>query len=167
MSKGPAALLAAAVFVAWGAACAHAAPLDLHDQWDQRCKGCHGHAGDFARRWLTVENGHLVGRHHRADLRAFLRNHYLADDLVEPVVQMLTAQATQEPVFKSRCAGCHGAAAEFARRSLAWRNGALHGGSSGKPVSDYLKTHGGLGATEIAPMVDVLTRLRSEVTPAP
>jgi hypothetical protein len=167
MNKRLAALLALAWVCASIATPSRAAPLDLHDQWDQRCKVCHGHAGDFARRWLTVEQGHLVGHHHSANLGAFLRNHYLADDLVEPMMQMLTAQATQEPVFKSRCARCHGVAAEFARRSLDLRNGTLHGRSSGKQVSDYLTSHGGLGAAEIAPMVDVLTRVRNEVTPTP
>lgn len=82
-------------------------------------------------------------------------------------MQLLAAQATQEPVFKSRCTRCHGVAAEFARRSLEWRDGALRGRGSGKPVSDHLTTHGGLDPTEIAPMVDVLTRVRNEVTPDP
>jgi hypothetical protein len=167
VNKRPAALLALALFWASIATPARAAPLDLHEQWDQRCKVCHGHAGDFARRWLTVEEGRLVGHHHRANLGAFLHNHYLADDLVEPMVQMLSAQATREPVFKSRCARCHGAAPEFARGSLEWRNGALYGRSSGQPVSDHLTRHGGLSAAEIAPMVDTLKRVRGEVAPAP
>lgn len=160
-------LLAAGLSCVSVVAAVRAAPLDLHDQWDQRCQACHGHAGDFARRWLTVEQGQLAGHHHRDNLTEFLRNHYLADDLVEPMKEMLTAQAAQAPVFKTRCAQCHGTAAEFARRSLELRNGALYGRSSGKLVSDYLTTHGGLPAAEVAPMVDNLKRVRSEVTPAP
>lgn len=148
-------------------AMANAAPLDLHDYWDQRCSACHGHAGAFARRWLAVEQGHLVGQHHRDNLAEFLRHHYLADDLVEPVMQMLSAQAAQAPTFQDRCAGCHKTAADFARQSLDLRNGVLYGRHSGKPVRDYLATHGGLAPAQIAPMVDTLTRVRREVAPGP
>jgi hypothetical protein len=148
------------------AAATRAAPLDLHEHWDQRCSGCHGHAADFARRWLTVEQGRLEGHHHRDNLAQFLRNHYLADDLVEPVMQMLAAQAAQAPTFKERCAGCHQSAAEFTRGSLELRAGVLYGRKSGKPVRDYLATHGGLSSAEIAPMVETLNRVRREVAPA-
>lgn len=143
-----------------------APPLDLHAQWDQRCQPCHGHAGDFARRWLRVENGQLLGHHHRDRLAGFLHNHYLADDLVEPMMTMLAAQAVQAPVFKERCSSCHGTAAEFARRSLDSRDGVLIGRASGRPVADYLVRHGGLAAAEIAPMVETLRRVLREVTPA-
>lgn len=159
-----AALLGAAVAAAPPA---RAEPLDLHDHWDQRCSGCHGHAGDFARRWLSVEQGRLLGHHHRDDLATFLRNHYLADDLVAPVMAMLAAQAGSDPLFKARCSRCHGSAAEFARQSLEWRDGALFGRASGKTVADYLATHGALAPAERAAMVDTLTRVRREVAPAP
>lgn len=165
MNSKPGALLAAAWLGVSIAAAVHAAPIDLHAQWDQRCVTCHGHAGEFARRWLTVEQGRLVGHHHRENLAGFLRNHYVADDLVEPMMQMLAAQVAQPPVFQARCVQCHGTAAEFARRSLEWRNGLLHGRASGKPVAEFLKAHGGLGADEIAAMVETLGRVRREVTP--
>ncbi len=119
------------------------------------------------RRTLTIEKGRLSGRHHRDDLARFLRNHYLADELVEPVMQMLAAQVAQPPVFKERCARCHDTAAEFARRSLESREGVLYERGSGKPVGDYLATHGGLGAGGIRPMVETLTRMRREVATAP
>lgn len=32
------------------------AEVDLHDYWDQRCSYCHGHSGEFARRFLHVDN---------------------------------------------------------------------------------------------------------------
>lgn len=142
-----------------------AAPLpaqDLHQYWDSRCKSCHGDAGDFARRTLAAENGRLVGRHHRDDLTVFLRQHYLADDLVEPVTRMLLAQATTPPLFQQRCAGCHGTAAEFARGSLTLRDGVLTGKASGRPVADYLRRHGGLQPGEIPTVVATLTRLMAE-----
>ena len=163
----PLAPLAAMLAGAAVAAAAWAAPIDLHDYWDQRCSTCHGHSAEFARRWLTVEQGRLQGNHHRDDLARFLRNHYLADDLVVPVMQMLAAQADQGSVFRDRCARCHGTAAEFARRSLEWRDGALYGRSGGKTVGDALKSHGGLSPAENAQMLDTLTRVRREVAPQP
>lgn len=141
------------------------ASADLHAYWEQRCGACHGHSADFARRWLTVEQGRLKGHHHRDKLAQFLGNHYVADDLVEPVMQMLAAQAVQAPTFKERCASCHGSASTFARQSLEWRDGVLHGTKSGKAVGDYLASHGGLTAAEIPAMVDALTRVRREVAP--
>jgi hypothetical protein len=51
---------------------------DIHAFWDSRCGGCHGHAGDFARRYLKVESGKLVGRHHTDNLRLFLGQHEMS-----------------------------------------------------------------------------------------
>jgi hypothetical protein len=51
---------------------------DIHAFWDSRCGGCHGHAGDFARRYLKVESGKLVGRHHTDNLRLFLGQHEIS-----------------------------------------------------------------------------------------
>lgn len=155
----------AGLFLVVAAAASRAQPIDLHAYWDQRCSECHGHSADFARRSLAVEQGRLTGHHHRDNLAQFLHNHYLADELVEPVMQMLAAQAVQAPVFKARCARCHGTAAEFARGSLEWRGDVLVGRASAKPVRDTLATHGGLEAAEIAPMVDTLARVRREVAP--
>jgi len=162
------ALLTAVLLGAVIAPPAAAAPLDLHEHWDQRCSSCHGHSADFSRRSLTVENGVLAGRHHRGDeLARFLRNHYLTDELVGPVMRMLAGQVGQSPIFRERCARCHDTAAEFARRSLESRDGVLVGRSSGKPVSDTLATHGRLESAEVRPMVDTLTRVRGEVATAP
>ncbi len=152
-------------------ACAAASPttpdgIDLHGYWDQRCSGCHGHAGEFARRFLRVEDGKLLGVHHRTDLDVFLRNHYLNDGLLAPVRAMLVAQVTTPPLFQDKCAGCHGNAADFARKSLTLRDGLLVGTASGRRVADYLSRHGGLGPTEVPVVVDSLTRVRKEVAAA-
>lgn len=136
---------------------------DLHAYWDGRCKDCHGDSGAFARSTLRVEQGRLLGRHHGADLPTFLRNHYLTDELVAPVTAMLTAQATTSPQFKEHCAGCHGTAAEFARKSLVLQGGVLIGQASRKPVADYLRSHGGLPPAEIPAMVKTLQRVLGEV----
>ena len=141
---------------------AQAAP-DLHDYWDTRCRECHGDAAAFARSTLRVEGGRLLGRHHTEGLATFLRQHYLTDDLLAPVMQMLQAQATTAPVFKEKCAGCHGNAATFARESLVMRDGVLVGRASGRAVRDYLQRHGKLTAAQVGPMVATLERVLGEV----
>ncbi|WP_341890587.1 hypothetical protein [Variovorax sp. YR752] len=146
---------------------AAATDRDLHAYWDGRCKDCHGDSGAFARRTLRVEDGRLVGTHHRATLEQFLHNHYLADDLVAPVMQMLQAQAAASPVFKEQCGQCHGSASEFARKSLAMKDGTLTGRASQRPVQDYLRRHGGLAPEQVAPMVKTLERVLGEVGGTP
>jgi mono/diheme cytochrome c family protein len=122
--------------------------------------------GAFARSTLTVDKGRLLGLHRRQELEVFLRNHYLSDELVAPVMAMLAAQASTPPLFQQRCAGCHGTAAEFARRSLALRDGALIGLPSGRRLAATLATHGGATVAERPLLLETLTRVRREVAPA-
>lgn len=136
---------------------------DLHAYWDQRCKGCHGDAGGFARRTLQVRDGKLIGAHHRDDLAAFLRHHGLAEPLRELVTAMLTAQVTTRPLFKRHCAACHDGAAELVRRSLVLRGDALVGRSDGRAVADLLSSHGGLGPDDQRAMTATLVRVAGEV----
>lgn len=154
-------LLAASTAAAWAGPLA--APPDLHAYWDDRCATCHGDAGPFARQTLRVEQGRLVGQHHKDDLDAFLRHHLPAAELQAPVVAMLTAQVSAPPTFKAKCGRCHGSAADFARQSLARRDGALVGRGNAQPVADFLSRHGGLAPDEIAPMVQTLERVHREV----
>jgi hypothetical protein len=136
---------------------------DMHAYWHDRCLPCHAEAGAFARSTLAVVGGRLVGRHHRDDLDRFLRQHYLSDDLVAPVMAMLAAQAAAAPRFKEQCGGCHDTAAEFARKSLHVERGVLKGRASGKPVADYLVHHGGLAPGDVAAVVKTLQRVVAEV----
>ena len=76
-----------------------ASDIDLHWLWDDRCAACHGHAGDFARKFLSVSSGELQGPHHVHDLRRFLHNHYLAGNEVDAVYNMLLAQANNQARF--------------------------------------------------------------------
>jgi hypothetical protein len=140
-----------------------ASATDLHAYWDDRCKGCHGDAGPFARSTLAVREGRLVGRHHVEDLPRFLHQHVLADDLVAPVTAMLTAQVTTPPVYAARCASCHGVAAAFARASLDLRDGVPVARRSGRTLQAVLQGHGGLSAEEQRVVVDTLARVRREV----
>lgn len=154
-------LLAASAAAAWAGPLA--APPDLHAYWDDRCATCHGDAGPFARQTLRIEQGRLVGQHHKDDFDLFLRHHLPASDLRAPVVAMLTAQAATPPTFKAKCGACHGSAADFARQSLLQRDGVLVGRSSGQPVAGFLGRHGGLAPGEVAPMVQTLERVHREV----
>ncbi len=153
------AMLAVAVLMAPAAG---AAGIDLHRMWDDRCAGCHGHAGDFARK-LTVSDGELQGRHHVHDLRLFLRNHYPADSEVDAVYNMLLAQASNEAKFRSECSACHGTAAEFVRSALELRDGVLHARASGRPVLQFLSEHRQLGAADVQAFAQLLTRVAGEV----
>lgn len=140
---------------------AHA--LDVHRYWDTTCGECHGHSADFARRFLSVKDGDLQGRHHVTDLRKFLANHYASADMTEPVYRMLLAQRQTAPLFRSKCGGCHRTAAEFAREFLEMRDGVLVGRETGKPVAEFLKGHGRLSPADQKVMLGVLTRVEGEV----
>jgi hypothetical protein len=141
------------------------AAADLHDFWDRNCGECHGHAGDFARRFLTVEDGRLQGRHHRDNLPVFLRNHYLPQDLVLPVHDMLLAQAGTEPRFRDTCGHCHDSAADLARDYLTVRDDILQSRETGRSVADFLPRHARLKLSpdDTAFFVDLLTRVEREV----
>jgi hypothetical protein len=153
----------AAVVLLSGTCLAADADRDLHRYWDTRCKDCHGDAGAFARRTLRVEGDRLLGAHHERDLDLFLQHHYLTAELVAPVKRMLAAQVVTPPLFALHCSGCHGSAAEFARKSLVLRDDVLVGRASGRPVAQYLQSHGGLPPEQIATVVDSLRRVRAEV----
>ncbi len=157
-------LLFVAVLLATGTVVRASDGVDLHAYWDQRCKTCHADAGEFARRFLRVVDGRLQGLHHEDDLDVFLRNHYLDANWVAPVTAMLTAQATTEPVFATRCARCHGSAADTLRSSLLLRDGVLIGVGSGRPVADTLRTHGRVSASQAAIVLDSLERVLGELS---
>jgi hypothetical protein len=136
--------------------------IDLHRLWDDRCVECHGHAGDFARTFLSVSNGELQGRHHIHDLRRFMRNHYLADREVDAVYKMLLAQVSSPARFKDECGSCHKTAAEFVRSSLELRDGVLYSRKSGRPIN-LLDHHKDLGPDDVEFFEKLLTRVAHEV----
>lgn len=153
-----------AIFAAvFHAAAICAAGIDLHWLWDDRCSACHGHAGLFAREFLSVSDGRLQGRHHADDFILFLKNHYLAGHEVDAVYNMLLAQVSTQARFRSECSSCHGAAAEFVRNSLDLRNGVLYCRVGNCQVSIFLKSHRGLNPDDVEFFVNVLTRVAHEV----
>jgi hypothetical protein len=137
--------------------------IDLHWLWDDRCAVCHGHAGDFARKFLSVSSGRLEGRHHVNDLHQFLHNHYLAGNEVDAVYNMLLAQAGNQARFKGECASCHDTATRFVRSSLELRDGILYSRKSGQPVRSFLDHHRELNAGDIEFFLNLLTRVANEV----
>jgi hypothetical protein len=146
-----------------GQPAAGAAGIDLHWLWDDRCADCHGHSGDFARRFLSVTGGELQGRHHVHDLRQFMQNHYLAGNEVDAVMDMLLAQANNQARFKGECAACHGSAAVFVRNSLELCDGVLYSRDSGRPARDFLAHHRQLNSDDVSFFINLLTRVAREV----
>lgn len=150
--------------VVCGFTAASAAAVDLHEFWDLRCHECHGHAGDFARRHLKVEQGQLVGRHRSGEqLKSFLGRHEMGPDSADGVYRMLLVQAQTKPVYQQKCAGCHQTAAEFARASLSRKDGVLVGRANGLPVAEFLKGNGKLIQEEIPLVASSLARVLDEV----
>jgi hypothetical protein len=139
------------------------AGLDLHWLWDDRCAECHGHAGYFARKFLSVSNSELLGRHHVYDLRRFMHNHYLINSEVDAVYNMLLAQTSTRPRFRNECSSCHQSASRFARESLEIRDGHLYGRKSGQLVHQFLKHHRSLDADDIEFFTKLLMRVAHEV----
>jgi hypothetical protein len=156
-------LVRVAVVAVVAACTSDAGAIDLHEYWDKNCGTCHGHAGAFARRFLSVEDGKLRGRHHVDNLEVFLANHYLRRDLVAPVSNMLIAQASNEPRFQKECGRCHENAAALARESLALRDGVLVSRASGRPTAEFLSGHARIKPADVPFFVDVLTRVTKEV----
>lgn len=139
------------------------AAIDLHRFWDQRCADCHGHAGAFARNFLTVQDGVLQGSHHRNDLRGFLGNHGAPAGDVDAIYAMLLAQAQRQDEFKARCGRCHRTAADVARGLHPDQSGVLVLERTGRPVAAFLAHHGGLTRNQVPFFVELLTRLEGEV----
>lgn len=138
------------------------AATDLHAYWDQRCAGCHGHAGDFSRRFLRVEDGKLLGWHQKERLPQFLRNHYAADEYADAIYAMLLAQRRQQPIYREKCAGCHQSAADLVRASIVVRDGRLTTRRSQRDLAEFLGLHGGLAAGQVPELLESLERVMRE-----
>ena len=136
---------------------------DTHALWDDRCEECHGHAGEFARKFLWVFDDQLQGQHHVKDLRLFMRNHYIPQHEIEAVYNMLLAQANTPARFKSECKSCHDSASAFIRKSIFAKAGELTGAKSGIPVREFLATHRELTQDDVEFFTKLLTRVAAEV----
>ena len=122
--------------------------VDVKTFWDSRCSECHGAAGSFARQHLGVENGELVGRKRPVGLKQFLAQHEAGGDAADDVYRLLLAQLQTEPIYQQKCQRCHETAGEFAKASLAVKNGVVVGRENQQPIGEFLKKHGKLSADE-------------------
>ncbi|MGB5495017.1 MAG: hypothetical protein WBM97_11135 [Sedimenticolaceae bacterium] len=136
---------------------------DLHRLWDDRCAACHGHSGEFSRQFLRVSDGELQGPHHLHELRRFLANHYVSDNEVDAVYDMLLAQANSPPRFKNECSECHDSAANFVRHSMGFSTGVLVSQKTGRPVREFLGYHMKLSPDDVQFFADLLTRVANEI----
>ena len=144
-------------------AAASARAVDLHRLWDNRCGECHGHSGEFARKYLQVDGGALQGRHHKFNLRQFLDSHYPPPRQVDALYQMLMAQAATPPRFAELCAECHVSAADFMRQSLFLEQGVLTIRRNGQPVLTFMQSHRDLGEDDRRFFMRQLVRVAHEV----
>ena len=142
---------------------AGASDIDLHWLWDNRCADCHGHAGEFSRQFLYVDGDELQGRHHVHDLRRFMGNHYLSQDEVDGVYQMLFSMVTSPGRYREECSSCHDIAAKFVRNKLGLHDGALYRLGTGRPVREFLEVHRGLEPEDVDFYMKLLTRVAGEV----
>lgn len=154
---------AVVAFLLAGPARAATDSFDLHWFWDQRCSDCHGHAGEFAQRFLTARDGKLLGAHHVDDMERFLGYHGVPDRQVKAMYEMLLAQAVRGPRFKDRCGRCHDNAAGLVRDGVVTKDGVPFGRESGLPLAVFLDGHGRIGADEVPFFVDLLRRIEREV----
>lgn len=143
-----------------------AAPVgatDLHRLWDERCAQCHGHAAEFARAQLSIQEGRLQGSRPSRDLRAFLVRHgELEAAEADGLHAMLSAQLRRAPLFRKNCAICHDTAADLAR-DLILRDSRLYGRYSGRRIDQFLQGHGRIPPEDLADWVATLTRIEAEV----
>ena len=125
---------------------ARATEADPHKVYEVKCQGCHfEHGADLARLRLKLDKGVLtVSRTGQSLDRVLARHHGVA---LQPAEQqalgrMFTNGIAWAGTFQHRCASCHGKAVEFARDSLALRDGQLVAKRTGGDVAEILGRHG-------------------------
>lgn len=154
-----------ATAIAFTALAEPAAAADLHQLWDQRCGGCHGHAGQFARARLVVAEGRLQDRQSGKDVDAFLTTHnggYTPEDIAA-IRDMLAAQVNTPELFRVKCGGCHETAAQLVREQVIRQDEHLVGRYSHRRMADFLPGHAKLSADEQALILETLARVEREV----
>ena len=137
--------------------------VDPETVWQSRCDQCHGDAAEFAGKYLWQIGGQLQGRHHVADLRKFLGNHYAPEHLLDMLEDMLARHANSATRFAQECGSCHGDVEAFANDSIEFRWRKVRGVKSGEALEDYLPAHQGLSAEDadfFARLLDRFVRQR-------
>ncbi len=156
----PIAVLAASLLaMVLGPGQAPAETGDLHRLFEQRCGRCHGHAGDFARKTLTIVDGTLRGR--RPDLEGFLKRHHGPQTATEAegLYRLFFRQVEVGDEFQQRCRICHDSASDLARTRLIVVDGAVHGRYTGNDIRAFLLHHGRLAPGDAAFFHDALLQI--------
>lgn len=133
---------------------------DYHALFEERCTACHGHAGDFSRDRLQVQNGEVTSRTGR-DLEDFLTRHKggLPADEIRGLLGMFLSQVGAGTFFKDTCMTCHDRAYDFARLFLIERDGVLWGRYSARPVAEFLPGHARMTQEQAARMTAALAAI--------
>lgn len=120
------------------------ATVDPHTLFEARCQRCHGHAGDFAREHLFLEDGNVLGKRTGGGLARFLQRHQggLAENEMAALFDAFQRQLTVGPLFQDRCRACHLSARELAKHQLILSDEGLMGRYSGNPMAAFLQRHG-------------------------
>ena len=139
-----------------------AAPLsaaeDFHELFEERCAGCHGHAGNFARTSLELVEGKLRGRESGRAIAPFLRTHRGGLDAEQAALftAVFAEQVESGGLFFERCAICHQRARSLVRGRLILEDGRLRGRYSGYDIRTFLEGHGRSTPEEAALFYDAL-----------
>lgn len=145
-----------------GACTSGAAAIDLHAYWDSRCAQCHGHAAEFVRKHMKVVDGRLIGVSAKRDVTTFLKTHESSGEHADQLYKMLLAQAQTPPLFQQKCAGCHGTAADYARKTLVLEGGVAKVRDDKRTVREVLARHGKVTPAEANTIADSLARVLTE-----
>ncbi|MDA3858696.1 MAG: hypothetical protein PF480_10800 [Roseovarius sp.] len=159
--SNPLSILAQALLILMltsGASSAQA--LDPHDTFEAECLSCHGHAGDFARRYLRLD-GATPLTSSGEPVADFLAHHRGGQPgpVIEQIVAMFRTQLSSGGLFgdpEKRCLFCHDRAHDFAHRQLVLRGGRLIGRYTGRDVAGFLPAHAGLTQDEADQIYTIL-----------
>lgn len=134
--------------------------IDPHHVFEAECLSCHGHAGAFARRYLSLDgatpltsDGEVVADflgHHRGGLPG---------PVIEAVVAMFRLQLSSDGLYadpERRCLFCHDRAHDFAHQRLVLRGGKLIGRYTDRDVAGFLPGHAGLTPLEADQIYQIL-----------
>jgi len=133
--------------------------------WDSRCEECHGESARFAGKFLWAIDGQLQGRHHVNDLPLFMHNHYIPEHEIEPIRNLLLAQANSSARFDTECGACHGGAQQFVAASIRVTGSGVTGLESGMDVSEFLPTHRELQSADVSFYQQLFARVAGKPLP--
>ncbi len=134
------------------------ADSDPHRLFEERCGGCHGHSGEFARKTLFLKEGELRGIESGRDIETFLPRHRGRLTAAEAAIiyGALLRQVETGGLFQERCRICHLRARDLARDKLIVAGDDLQGRYSGNDVRAFLDRHGRLTPKERDVVYDML-----------